>query len=31
MEMLKNNINKQLIIKCTGLSEKELDKIAEAM
>ena len=31
IEMLKNNINRQLIIKCTGLSEKELDKIAEAM
>ena len=25
--MIKNNINREIIIKCTGLSEKELDKL----
>ena len=31
VEMLKNNINRQLIIKCTGLTNEEIQKIAEAM
>ena len=31
IEMLKNNINRQLIIKCTGLTNEEIQKIAEAM
>ena len=30
-KMLKDNLNKNIIIKYTGLSEKEIDKIAEAM
>ena len=27
MAMIKNNINREIIIKCTGLSEKELNKL----
>ena len=30
-KMLKDNLNKNIIIKYTGLTEKEIDKIAEAM
>ena len=30
-KMLKDNLNKKIIIKYTGLSEEEIDKIAEAM
>ena len=30
-KMLKDNLNKNIIIKYTGLSEKEIDKIAKAM
>ena len=31
IEMLRNNISIQLIIKCTGLTNEEIQKIAEAM
>ena len=30
-KMLKDNLNKNIIIKYTGLTEKEIDKIAKAM